>query len=169
MPAHSIIVTALFGAEDLAWLDGLRRAHFPAERNLVAAHLTLFHQLPPSLEPELRDRLAKEARGVPAPAARLARLLNLGGGVAFGIDSPGLADIRASLADAFHGLLTPQDAAAWRPHVTIQNKVAPAVAKALLAELSRDFAPRPLKLAGLASWAYLGGPWRPLSRHMCGR
>lgn len=160
-----IIVTALFAGEDQAWFDDLRRAHFPPERNHLAAHLTMFHHLPPTLADELKRRLAEETRGVRAPEARLAAPYSLGKGVAFRIDSPELAAIRARLAEAFAGLLTPQDQAGWRAHVTVQNKVEPAAAKALLAELSAGFAPRPLRLAGLASWWYRGGPWEPLSRH----
>ena len=59
----------------------------------------------------------------------------------------------------------PQDQAPWRPHITVQNKVAPKAAKALLTELDAAFVPRPLKIAGLASWHYRGGPWEPLSEH----
>src|SRR5438046_2854697 len=64
-----IIVTALFGKADTAWFDDLRRAHFPAERNQLSAHLTMFHHLAPSLEDELKRRLAGETRGVRAPLA----------------------------------------------------------------------------------------------------
>ena len=163
-----IIVTALLGAADSAWAEGLRRAHFPPERNLVPAHVTLFHQLAPSLEAELRRRLSAATRGVPAPEARLAGVLFLGQGVAYRIDSPGLAIIRAELADAFGGMLIPQDRAGWRAHVTIQNKAAPATAKALFDHLSGDFRPRPIAVAGLAAWRYRGGPWEALSRHMFG-
>lgn len=159
-----IIVTALFGDADFAWLDGLRRSHFPPERNLVPAHLTLFHHLPPSLEDEIRRRLADFARG-PRPAARIDKLRLQGDGVAFRVASAGLEDIRDALAEAFAGMLTPQDQAPWRPHVTIQNKVEPDAAKALHREMSASFEPRPLTIAGLASWAYRGGPWEPLSRH----
>ncbi|MFV0622794.1 2'-5' RNA ligase family protein [Sphingomonas sp. ac-8] len=160
-----IIVSALFGAADHALLDGLRRRHFPPERNQLAAHLTLFHHLPPDLAPELRQRLAAETRGVPAPRARIAGLLNLGRGVALRIESLELETIRGRLAEAFAGLLTPQDRAGWRPHVTIQNKVEPARVRALLAELEPDFRPRPIAIAGLASWWYRGGPWEAISRH----
>ncbi|GAA0730973.1 2'-5' RNA ligase family protein [Sphingomonas japonica] len=161
-----IIVTALFGAEDFAFFDGLRKRHFPPERNILSAHLTLFHHLAPDLAAELKQRLAGETRGVPAPRARIAGLLNLGRGVAYRIESSELEDIRARLADAFAPMLTPQDRAGWRPHVTIQNKVEPTAAKALKAQLEADFAPRPVAIAGLASWWYRGGPWEPLSRHM---
>ena len=166
-PAHApIIVTALFGKADTAWFDGLRRAHFPAERNQLPAHLTMFHHLAPSLEDELKRRLAGETRGVRAPLARVAGLMSLGSGTAFRIESPGLVDIRDRLVDAFAPMLMPQDSAGWRPHVTIQNKVSPHEAKALLQVLQADFTPRSLQIAGLASWWYRGGPWAPLSRHM---
>lgn len=105
-------------------------------------------------------------RGVCAPQARVGGLVSLGRGVAFRIEAPALVALRAELADAFAGLLTPQDAGGWRPHVTIQNKVQPNVAKLLLGELSRGFAPRDVEIAGLAAWWYRGGPWEQLSRHM---
>uniref|UniRef100_UPI0035CC03E7 2'-5' RNA ligase family protein n=1 Tax=uncultured Sphingomonas sp. TaxID=158754 RepID=UPI0035CC03E7 len=161
-----IIVTALFGAGDAAFFDDLRVRHFPPERNQLKAHLTMFHHLAPSLERELKQRLASETRQVRAPDARIAGVMSLGRGVAFRIESPELEDIRDRLAEAFAPLLTPQDRAGWRPHVTVQNKVEPAVAKALQTELDRDFRPRAVRIAGLATWWYRGGPWEPLSRHM---
>ena len=59
--AHPIILTATFGDGDNGWLQQLRRDHYPAELNRVPAHLTLFHQLPPSLERELGQRVAGHA------------------------------------------------------------------------------------------------------------
>lgn len=161
-----IIVAALFAPADLAWLDGLRRAHFPPERNQLAAHLTLFHHLPPSVAGELRQRLAAMVRTTPSPPARTAGLLSLGGGVAIRIASPELEAVRAGLAEGFAGLLTPQDRAGWRPHVTIQNKVTSAQARALMADLGRIFQDRPVRIAGIGTYYYRGGPWEPLSRHM---
>ena len=156
-----IIVTALLGERDFAWADGLRRAHFPPERNHLRAHLTLFHHLPPSAGRTLADSLRAETCA-PAPRAQLASVIALGQGVAFAIDSPALGDIRACLADHFAGQLIPQDQAGWRPHITIQNKVAPGVARALRDELARDFRRRPIEIAGLAAWYYRGGPWEPI-------
>lgn len=161
-----IIVTALFGHEDQAWFDRQRRAYFPPERNVLAAHCTMFHHLAPELGAELKQRLNALTRGVAAPAARIGGLMNLGRGVAYRIESPDLESARAELADAFASMLTPQDRAGWRPHVTVQNTVEPATAKALLAELSAGFSARPLKIAGLATWWYRGGPWEAFSRHM---
>ena len=162
--AGALIVTAELGFADFAWLDAQRRAHFPPERNLLPAHLTMFHALPPSALEEVRTRLAALARGK-SPRAMVAGLLNLGGGLAYRISSPELEQLRADLADDFHGLLGTQDDSGWRPHVTIQNKVAPKVARKLHAELSRDFQPRPLAIVALALHEYLGGPWAPLGRY----
>ncbi|AQR72530.1 2'-5' RNA ligase family protein [Sphingomonas sp. LM7] len=161
-----LIVTALFGRQDQAWFDVLRREHYPPERNVLAAHLTLFHHLPPSVAEELKQRLSNDTRGIRAPRAKVTGLMSLGGGVAYRIEAPALSEIRDGLSQAFAGLLMPQDAGRWRPHVTVQNKVTPSLAKVVLGALSRDFVPREVEIAGLASWWYRGGPWEPHSRHM---
>ncbi len=155
-----IIVTATMGAADFAWADGLRRAHFPPERNFLKAHITLFHHLPPARLPELARRLAEECRAAP-PRATLSGVRFLGRGVAFDVDSPGLLAIREHIADAFLADLIPQDRQRPRLHITVQNKVDPAEARALHAELSAVFLTRPLAMAGLAAWYYRGGPWEP--------
>ncbi len=66
-----MVVTALFGRQDQAWFNALRREHYPPERNMLDAHLTLFHHLPPSVNDELKHRLTQETRGVRAPRARI--------------------------------------------------------------------------------------------------
>jgi 2'-5' RNA ligase len=162
--AHPIIVSALFGAADFARLDAERRTHFPPERNHLPAHLTLFHHLPPSLAHELDRRLAEEAQA-PRPPATIAAPMTLGQGVAWRVESVALEALRARLADAFSGLLTPQDAAPWRPHVTIQNKVSAREADALFRKLTGEFRAHPLVIAGLAAWEYEGGPWRLRKRY----
>ncbi len=159
----ALIVTAALGAEDFAWLNGQRRTHFPPERNLLSAHLTMFHALPPSAEAEAARVLSREALR-PPPVATVAGLMNLGRGVAYRIVSDDLEAVRRSVAEQFHGLLTAQDSQGWRPHVTIQNKAEPAAAKALLRELEATFHPRPLRIAGLELHRYLGGPWERLGR-----
>jgi len=153
-----IIVTALMGAKDFAWADALRRAHFPPERNHVPAHITLFHHLPPSTHGEVAQRV-RALCAEPPPQARLIDVMTLGRGVAYRVESPGLLAMRQELADAFAGLLTPQDQARPRFHITIQNKVAADEAKALTARIRAAFRPRPFVIAGLAVWHYRGGPW----------
>ncbi len=142
----------------------MRRAHYPPERNRVPAHLTLFRHLPPSLQDELGRRLAVYA-ATPAPKAEIAGIMDLGGGTALRVESEELEDIRYDLALAFRGLLTPQDSAAWSPHVTVQNKVEPKEAKALQARLRAGFERRPLAIKGLALWRYLDGPWEPVKSY----
>jgi hypothetical protein len=162
--ARPLIITAEMARPDFAWLQGLRRQHFPADRNQVPAHLTMFHALPPSAEPEARSRLARIVQR-PIPRAQLAGLMDLGGGVAFRVVSDDLDAIREELADAFHGMLGAQDSGGWRPHITIQNKVAPKVARDLKAALERDFEPRALNISGLALQRYLGGPWEEIAHY----
>ena len=160
----ALIVTADFAADDFAWLEGLRRTHYPAERNQVPVHLTLFHALPPSSEEEAKRRLAAHAHA-DAPRAAIAGLMDLGGGVAFRVVSDDLDRLRDDLADHFHGMLGAQDARGWRPHVTIQNKVPPKQARALIGELKRDFQLRPLGIAGLSIHRYRGGPWETIASY----
>jgi hypothetical protein len=162
--AGALIVTAEIAPRDLAWLDGLRRAHYPAERNRVPAHLTMFHALPPSAEGDVRRSLSRLALESP-PRASIEGLMDLGGGVAFRVVSPELDRIRDDLADDFHGLLGAQDAGGWRPHVTIQNKVPPKDARALLARLDLEFRSRPLAIAGMGLHRYAGGAWERLAAY----
>lgn len=157
-----IIVTANMGSADQAWADRLRQAHFPPERNFLRAHITLFQHLPPMHWPEIKARLAGLARNNAAPAAWLGAVMLLEKGVAYRVDCPGLLAMREELAADLQGLLTPQDRAVPRLHITVQNKAERAEAKALFARLSAGFEPRPLEITGLAAHHYRGGPWEAI-------
>lgn len=161
--AGPLILTADWPPQ-FGWIEALRRRHYPAERNQVPAHLTMFHALPPSLEAEARSRLAGIA-GRPMPQAVIAGLMDLGGGVALRIVSDDLDAIRDELADGFHGMLSMQDAQGWRPHITIQNKVPPRDARTLRQALERDFSPQPLPISALSLHRYCGGPWEKLQSY----
>jgi hypothetical protein len=156
-----IIVTALFGPGDDGWLQEMRRAHYPPERNQVPAHLTLFHQIPPSAESELSRRIAHYA-AAPPPRARILGVTDLGAGTALRVESEELEDIRFDLAEGLYGLLSVQDRAPWRPHITVQNKVEPKEARALQQRLRATLQPRLLEIRALAAWRYLGGPWEKI-------
>ena len=158
-----LLVTADLPADVFAWAEGLRRRHYPPERNRVRAHVTLFHALPPSVEGELRRLLARHA-ALPPPAAELTGIMKLGRGTAIDIASPELDSIHAELAHDLHGVLTPQDAARRRLHVTVQNKVTAAEAKALQAELAAQFRKRSFAFAGLALHRWRGGLWEDAGR-----
>ncbi|WP_324808049.1 2'-5' RNA ligase family protein [Sphingomonas sp. LY29] len=160
----ALIVTAELAPADFAFFDGLRKVHFPPERNRIGAHLTMFHALPPTVVDEAKAALKTLSAG-PPPGAMVAGLMNLGGGVAYRIVSEDLDFIRADLAQQFLGLLTAQDGQGWRPHITVQNKVTSSVARALMASLEQNFAPRPLAIAGLGLHRYMDGPWDTIARY----
>jgi hypothetical protein len=160
----ALIVTAELPGDLRSWAERLRGAHYPAERNQVPAHVTLFHALPPSCEAELRDALAAAARDHPPLPARLDGAMSLGGGTALKIASPAMLALRTALAGRLRGLLSPQDQPAPRLHVTVQNKVSDKAARALQAELAGMLEPRDFRFPGLALHRYLGGPWEPLKR-----
>ena len=151
-----LILTLTLDEAAQARFDALRAAHFPPERNHLAAHVTLFHALPDV--PAVRDHVRSAARR-PAFPVRVTGLRSLGRGVAYVLEAPELTALRRELADGWEGLLTAQDRQRHAPHVTVQNKVTPEQARALLAELSAGFAPYDVTATGLASWRYLGGPW----------
>jgi hypothetical protein len=63
------------------------------------------------------------------------------------------------LAEEVMGLLTRQDSARWAPHITIQNKVSPELARQTLSDLAGITHPAEIIATGLSIWRYLGGPW----------
>jgi 2'-5' RNA ligase len=158
-----LVLTALLAAPVQERLDALRRAHFPPDRNHLAAHVTLFHALPGEELGAVRAAVEDAARREPVPV-RVAGVRLLGRGVAFRLESPELLGLRAALAREWAPWLTPQDARKAELHVTVQNKVEPAAARALHAELSAGFAPEETAATGLGLWRYRGGPWEPVAR-----
>ena len=62
-------------------LNQLREAHFPKERNFLAAHLTLFHALPSERKADLRRDLATICAETPTFRVVLPELKHWGKGV----------------------------------------------------------------------------------------
>ncbi len=52
-----LILTLKFDDRTFAVLDELRQQHFPRSRNVVPAHITLFHALPGEQEQPIRQTL----------------------------------------------------------------------------------------------------------------
>jgi hypothetical protein len=163
-PPAPFIVTADLPPDILAWADSLRRAHYPAHRNKLEAHVTLFHSFAPSLREELRGVLARMAGEYAPPEAQLNGIMRLGGGTALAIESPGMLLIREHIAEHFHGALTAQDSHAPRLHITIQNKVSRQEAKTLQQELSAMLQPRKFAFRGLGLHLYRETHWEALGR-----
>ena len=165
MPEAPLILSAVLDAPVQQRLDALRRAHFPPERNHLDAHVTLFHHLPGAEEDAVARAVADVTRERSAPPVEVTRLRLLGRGVAVALASPELAAIRAGLARDWRPWLIPQDRGKRDLHVTVQNKVSPGAARALLAELSAGFVPEPTRAVALALWRYRGGPWEAVARY----
>ncbi len=139
-------------------MNALRQAHFPPERNHLAAHVTLFHALPPSCEEELRQELTRLAAG-PAPEGQVEGVMSLGRGTAIRLSSPALIGLREELAERFWPLLSAQDQHRPRLHVTVQNKVTAEAARALQAQLGPAIRAETFRFSGLGLHVYAGGPW----------
>jgi hypothetical protein len=154
-----LILTLAFDDAAFARLDGLRRRYFPPGRNFLPAHLTLFHRLPGEERVRILSDLSAECPRQPPFAMRAVGVQFLGRGVAVRLEAPELPALRGRLAVAWAPWLGAQDRQPFRPHITIQNKVAPAAARELHAALSAGFAPFPVEARGLLLSRYLGGPW----------
>ena len=157
-PPPPLIVTLTLDAAAQAWFDDCRITYFPTDRLVVGAHVTLFHALPGMMEPRVAALLAELCATVAPFPVTVTGLRFLGRGVAYALSATPAVALRGKIATAFAGDLTPQDACAWSPHVTVQNKVAPTLARQTMA-LLQSRVPSPITAAGLALWRYRGGPW----------
>ena len=160
-----LVLTLGLDAATQTWLESMRRAHFPPTRNLVPAHVTLFHALPGEQEAAIRAALAAECAALPPSRVRVGPARSLGRGVALEVAAPAVAALRERLAERWRPWLTAQDRQRWRPHATVQNKVSPERAQALLLALAALLpAPREAQAEALLLWRYCGGPWEALER-----
>ena len=162
-----LIVTLLLEEAAQQRFDRVREQHFPAERNFLAAHVTLFHALPGEQLDAVRADLAASADR-PAFDVAVTGVRFLGRGVAYALASSELAAVRAGLVSSWQPWLTPQDRQKHAPHVTVQNKVAPAAARALHERLLAEFVPYDVRARGLGLWRYLGGPWEAVDEFTFG-
>lgn len=162
--APPLILTLAFDVPAFARFDGERRRYFPESLNLIPAHATLFHHLPGARERGVIETVTALARTLAPPEVAVTGLRFTGRGVAYVLDSEPLSAFRARLGRSFEPDLTAQDRQGWRPHVTVQNKVAPEKARALHAALQHGFAPFRFTAPATLLWRYLGGPWEAVAR-----
>ena len=166
--ARPFILTAALPADIQRWAEGLRRAHYPPARNHLHAHVTMFHSFAPSLLEELKHFLPRVTAEFAPPRARISGIMDLGTGTAIALECAELLDLRAMIADHFHGALTDQDLYEPRPHITIQNKVTKREARALQADLRLEVEIRaetgPFAFPALELHRYRDGPWEQVKR-----
>jgi len=154
-----LILTLRFDQASFDRFDQERRWHFPADRNFIPAHLTLFHHLPGQLGRTLTHGIAARCFKQAVFPILVANLRSLGRGIAYVVESSELTELRSDLASRWSAHLTRQDTQGFRPHITIQNKVSPQVAQQTLEALSCSFEPFQALATGLLLWHYMGGPW----------
>lgn len=154
-----LILTLTLDQDAQSLFNRLREQHFPPERNYLAAHLTLFHHLPATQRVSMEAELVRRAHSMAPLSLAVSGVQFLGRGVAYSLESPALQMLHQELQTLWQPYLTPQDQQRRRPHVTIQNKVDPKVARALHKELSESFQPFEAVGRGVHLWAYRGGPW----------
>jgi 2'-5' RNA ligase superfamily len=160
--AQPLILTLQLDETAQLFYETLRRRHFPPERNVIPAHLSLFHQLPD--ESTTYDAIAKLARYTQGFRLTSGIPRSIGRGVAIFFDSPPLSSLHHALSKLFHADLIPQDRQPFRPHIVIQNKVDPAIARETLTQVL-DSSFMQSVAVGLTLWRYLGGPWEHISDH----
>ncbi|THH41228.1 2'-5' RNA ligase family protein [Neolewinella litorea] len=160
-----MIVTAWIAEEDLAPFTAIRQRFFPADRNYLEAHLTLFHHIPATLRSDFLAAARKSCEALQSHTLRVLPPFLLGRGVAYGVEAGALGELREALRREFSHALTPQDDRSWkRPHLTVQNKVTSAAARHLHRHLLARYLPCQLRVRGLYCYTYDGGPWTPIDR-----
>lgn len=158
-----LIVTLQLDDEAQQRFEALRTELFPAGRTAVGAHVTMFHALPAHLRQDIEDELGRLAASATFPV-RVTQVFPLGRGVACRLDADEAQTLHRRLQQRWRSELTRQDAQPFRPHVTVQNKVTPEVARATLDRLRAGFRPETVTAVGLELWRYDGGPWTLLRR-----
>jgi hypothetical protein len=156
-----MIVTLQLEEEQQAFFDAQRKAYFPAHRNYLDAHITLFYHLPMG-EAGIPPVLQAAAQRSVMPL-RVQALHNMGTGVAYGLVSEELQALHENLQQALDPWLKRQDRKQLWPHITIQNRVTVFKAQLLFEQLRAGFEPFDITVTGFRTWMYFYGPWKPVA------
>ncbi len=154
-----LIVTLALDEASQARFEEERRRYYPPTLNRIPAHISLFHALPGEEQPAVEGALALIAGRFGPFAVEVHDLMRLGRGTAYKLRAPELAEIHGELRAAFLPWLTRQDLQPFRPHIVVQNKAEPEIARALFERLSGQFRPSHAQGVRLLLWRYEGGPW----------
>ncbi|MEP0921019.1 2'-5' RNA ligase family protein [Leptolyngbya sp. FACHB-711] len=157
--ALPLVLTLKLDSASFDRLNQLRQEYFPSHRNFLPAHVTLFHALPGNQETSIRETLQIACANTARFPLAFPTLRFLGRGFAAEIEAPELIQLQHQLMADWHSELTPQDRQKYKPHVTIQNKVSPEVAKPQYEQAARAWQPLSGFGEGLLLWYYKGGPW----------
>jgi 2'-5' RNA ligase len=159
---NPLILTLAIEEEAFHFFNELRKKYFPASRNFIDAHLTLFHAL--TNNEATISTIIESVKGVNAFSIAFTEPISIGKGVAYKVESKELLQLHKTLQSKWLEELSPQDKQKLWPHITVQNKVQPHEAKELLLELKNNFTPFKAAAEGLQLWEYLNGPWKFIER-----
>ncbi|GAB4378561.1 MAG: 2'-5' RNA ligase family protein [Elainellaceae cyanobacterium] len=154
-----LILTLKLDQQTFEQVNKLRQQYYPPGRNIVPAHITLFHALPGDQKGAIEQRLQMVCSQMPKISLHLSTLRFLGRGTAIEVSAPELVKLQQTLAETWHDWLKAQDRQAYRPHITIQNKVAAAEARQGYEHLMNRWQPWNGYGEGLLLWYYRQGPW----------
>jgi hypothetical protein len=154
-----LVLTLKLDRATFARFNHLRQQYFPPDKNIVPAHITLFHALPGEQEATIQHDLQKICAIAPPLLLQFPKLRFLGRGVAVEVACPELVQLHQQCAQTWSNWLTRQDRQGYRSHLTIQNKVPETEARLLYEQLAKDWTPCYGSGDGLLLWHYQGGPW----------
>jgi 2'-5' RNA ligase len=158
-PASPLVLTLKLDQTTFSYFDQLRQQHFPSEKNVLHAHITLFHALPGEQKSSIQETLHRFCAHTPMMSLTFPKLRFLGQGVAVDVACAELLQLRQHLAEHWNSWLTRQDQQGYRPHITIQNKTTAKEAQQLYHQLASEWQPFEGTGEGLLLWYYRGGPW----------
>ena len=153
------VLTLEMDGESFAALDALRRRYYAPERNLVPAHVTLFHRLPGERAREIKAFLGKAVAGQKPIEIPAGEVKTMERGVAIFLRSPQLGALREELAQEWWPWLGDEDKRGFRPHITIQTTLDEAEAHRTRQAIAAVFRPPRIRGTGLHLWRYRNGPW----------
>ena len=153
------VLTLELDGESFSRFNELRRTHYAPERNLVPAHVTLFHRLPGDHSREIKALLVDIAAKRKRFAISAGEVKMLERGVAVFLYAPQLQALREELAAEWRPFLTDEDCHGFRPHVTIANNIFPGEAQRIRQGIAASSLPRRIEAVGLHLWRYRDGPW----------
>jgi hypothetical protein len=160
LPGESFILTLQLDQRADPYYQDLRLRYYPPERNIVPAHVTLFHRLPDNdhvWEAIRETALATACFQLAKPVSR-----SIGRGVAVFFESSAAVKLRNGLSLQLDSYLIEQDRQRFQPHIVLQNKSDSATARLTLAEIKGENLLEPWA-RGMTLWRYQNGPWE----HAC--
>jgi hypothetical protein len=150
------ILTAKVDKNSQNLLNHLRAEYFPAHRNFLDAHLTLFSHYPVfDLSNPYFSHLLPEKK----MSVSFEQVFYTGMGFAVEVKSPELEVLRSQMLSLLRPAAPGVESSTNKLHVTIQSEVDPRRAINSFEAFSKTWAPVLGEIEGIEVWRPLSGPW----------